>query len=150
MTTTSTSETPWEPPLSGTETEHVLGALDRLRWTFRWKADGLTAEGLSARVGRSTLTLGGLLKHLAVQEDYATTHKLTGAPMPPVWKDNGWDGDDDWEFSSAASSARGPGTSVGAVMVATLRGIPDVLLPGIPATTTPGVAPGGERGAHVR
>ena len=98
-------ETPWEPPLSGTETEHVLGALDRLRWTFRWKADGLSAAGLSARLGPSTLTLGGLLKHLALQEDYATTHKLTGAPMPPVWPDSGWDGDDDWEFSSAADDS---------------------------------------------
>ncbi len=99
------TETPWEPPLSGTEAEHVLGALDRLRWTFRWKADGLSSEGLSARLGPSTLTLGGLLKHLAAQEDYASTHKLSGAPMPAVWDQNGWDGDNDWEFSSAASDA---------------------------------------------
>ena len=97
--------TPWEPPLSGTEAEHVLGALDRLRWTFRWKTDGLGADGLTARLGPSTLTLGGLLKHLAAQEDYASTHKLTGAPMPAVWDDNGWDGDDDWEFTSAASDS---------------------------------------------
>ena len=40
------TDTPWEPPLSGTEAEHLLGALDRLRWTFRWKADGLSAEQL--------------------------------------------------------------------------------------------------------
>ena len=32
---------PWEPPFAGTELEHLTGALDRLRWTFRWKADGL-------------------------------------------------------------------------------------------------------------
>src|SRR5581483_1089125 len=31
------NETPWEPPLAGTEAEHLLGALDRLRATFRWK-----------------------------------------------------------------------------------------------------------------
>jgi hypothetical protein len=99
------SETPWEPPLSGTEVEQVLGALDRLRWTFRWKADGLAAAELSSRLGRSTLTLGGLLKHLAAQEDYASTHKLTGAAMPAVWDDNGWHGDNDWEFSSAASDS---------------------------------------------
>jgi uncharacterized protein DUF664 len=97
------TDTPWEPPLSGTEAEHLLGALDRLRWTFRWKADGLTAAGLDARIGPSTLTLGGLLKHLAVQEDYAAHHKLTGAAMPAVWDDNGWDGDNDWELSSASA-----------------------------------------------
>jgi len=97
--------TPWEPPLSGDETEAVLGALDRLRWTFRWKVDGLDAGGLARRLGPSTLTLGGLLKHLAVQEDHAATHKLTGAPMPAVWAVNGWDRDDDWEFSSAAEDS---------------------------------------------
>jgi hypothetical protein len=96
---------PWEPPFSGTEPEHLLGALDRLRWTFRWKADGLSGPQLQSRLGPSSLTLGGLLKHLAVQEDYASTHKLTGASMPPVWEDNGWEGDNDWEFSSAGSDA---------------------------------------------
>jgi hypothetical protein len=39
--------TPREPPLAGTEAEHLVGALDRLRTTF-----------------------GGLLKHLALMEDY--------------------------------------------------------------------------------
>jgi hypothetical protein len=56
--------TPWEPPLDGTEAEHLLGALDRLRWTFRFKTDGLDAAGLDTRIGASTLALGGLLKHL--------------------------------------------------------------------------------------
>ena len=36
---------PWEPPTAGTETEHLLGALDRMRWTFRWKAGHLDAPG---------------------------------------------------------------------------------------------------------
>jgi hypothetical protein len=99
------TDTPWEPPLSGTEAEHVLGALDRLRWTFRWKADGLSPAELSGRLGPSALTLGGLLKHLAAQEDHASTHKLAGAPMPSVWDQNGWDGDNDWEFSSAAADS---------------------------------------------
>jgi len=94
-------ETPWEPPIAGTETEHVLGALDRLRWTFRYKVDDLDPAGLGQRVGASTLTLGRLLKHLAVTEDYASFVKLAGEPMPSVWDDNGWDEDDDWEFTSA-------------------------------------------------
>jgi hypothetical protein len=98
-------DTPWEPPFSGTETEHVLGALDRLRWTFRYKADGLDAAGLNTRVGPSSLTLGGLLKHLAVQEDFATAVKMDGGEMPAAWADNGWDDDDDWEFTSAAEDS---------------------------------------------
>jgi hypothetical protein len=96
---------PWEPPLAGTEAEHLVAAFDRLRITFRWKADGLDSAGLGARLGASSLTLGGLLKHLAVQEDYNSTVKLTGEPMDPVWDDNGWDSDEDWEFTSAADDS---------------------------------------------
>ena len=96
---------PWEPPFAGSEAEHLLGALERLRMTFRWKVDGLDADGLAARLPSSTLTLGGLLKHLAVIEDHTSTAKLTGAPMAPEWDGNGWDTDDDWEFTSAAADA---------------------------------------------
>ena len=97
--------TPWEPPFDGSEAEHLLGALDRLRWTFRFKADGLDSAGLDTRIGASTLTLGGLLKHLAVQEDYASAVKTAGEGMPAEWADNGWDDDDDWEFHSAADES---------------------------------------------
>ncbi len=47
---------PWEPPFAGTEAEHLVGALDRLRAISRWKADGLDAAGLRARVGACSLT----------------------------------------------------------------------------------------------
>ncbi|MHB8438987.1 MAG: mycothiol transferase [Acidimicrobiales bacterium] len=92
----------WEPPLAGTEAEHLVGALDRLRITFRWKADGLDATGLQTRIGASALTIGGLLKHLARVEDEISTLKLTGEPMGPPWDAVGWGGDDDLEFESAA------------------------------------------------
>ncbi|MFL6084373.1 MAG: hypothetical protein ACJ74F_14450 [Mycobacterium sp.] len=29
------TDTPWEPPLAGSDLEHLVGALDRLRTTFR-------------------------------------------------------------------------------------------------------------------
>ena len=97
------SETPWEPPIAGTEVEHLLGALDRLRMTFRWKADGLDAHGLQTRIGASSLTLGGLLKHLAAAEDYTFTVKLRGEPIGAPWDASDWDGDNDWEFTSAGN-----------------------------------------------
>lgn len=97
----TTSDTPWEPPLAGTEAEHLAGALDRLRMTFRWKAGGLDAAGLQTRVGASSLTLGGLLKHLAAVEDYYFTTKLRGEPMGAPWDATGWDGTNDWDFTSA-------------------------------------------------
>jgi Protein of unknown function (DUF664) len=95
------TDTPWEPPLAGTELEHLVGALDRLRTTFRWKVDDLDADGLGTRVGASSLTLGGLLKHMAINEDFIFTRKLTGEPVGEPWESL-WDGTDDWEFTSAA------------------------------------------------
>ena len=97
------TDTPWEPPMAGTETEHLVGALERLRSTFRWKADGLDAAGLQTMVGVSSLTLGGLLKHLALIEDYKFTHLLTGEPIGPPWDTREDDGSEDWEFRSAAA-----------------------------------------------
>ncbi|MGY1607471.1 mycothiol transferase [Geodermatophilus sp. SYSU D00700] len=95
-----TDDTPWEPPLAGTELEHLTGALERLRATFRWKADGLDARGLQVRVGASSLTLGGLLKHLAVVEDVTSSTKLAGGRPDGPWVAD-WDGEG-WEFASAA------------------------------------------------
>jgi hypothetical protein len=40
---------PWEPPMAGTETAHLTGALERLRTTFRWKADGQGSGGRARR-----------------------------------------------------------------------------------------------------
>ena len=100
---------PWEPPLAGTELEHLLGALDRQRATFRWKADGLDAAGLGTRIGASSLTIGGLLKHLAVVEDEKFTVWLSGAPLGEPWTGLGGppEGDDadHWVFSSAGEDA---------------------------------------------
>jgi hypothetical protein len=97
------SEHSWEPPLAGTEAEHLVGALDRLRTTFRWKADGLDAAALRTRFGASSLTLGGLLKHLAAVEDTTFTTRLSGQPIGAPWEGTAWDGSNDWSFASAAA-----------------------------------------------
>ncbi|CUR54163.1 conserved hypothetical protein [metagenome] len=89
-------------PVAGTEVEHLLGALDRQRTTFRWKADGLDAAGLAMTVGASTMTLGGLLKHLALVEDlYFTARLLGGSPGKP-WEEVDWDTEPGWDWTSAA------------------------------------------------
>jgi hypothetical protein len=95
---------PWEPPLAGNEVEHLTGALDRLRTTFRWKADELDADGLNTRIGASTITIGGLLKHLAANEDYLLLVKFRGEPLGEPWTENGWRDDNDWEFNSAVDN----------------------------------------------
>jgi len=98
----TSTDYPWEPPMAGTEAAHLTGALDRLRTTFRFKADDLDAAGLQARIGASSLTLGGLLKHLAVCDDNMFTVRLSGAPIGAPWEGTDWDGDNDWEITSAA------------------------------------------------
>jgi Protein of unknown function (DUF664) len=99
------TDTPWEPPLTGTEAEQLLAALDRLRATFRYKTDGLDAAGLSRRIGASTLTLGGLLKHLALNEDHQFGVKLSGAPLGRPWSEVDWVATPDWEFETAAGDS---------------------------------------------
>jgi Protein of unknown function (DUF664) len=98
--TQTVTEDPWEPPMAGTEAEHLLGALDRQRWTFRYKADGLDAAGLATTVGASSLTLGGLLKHLALVEDVTVTEKLDGGPYGERWDLHGAGESEDWDFTT--------------------------------------------------
>jgi uncharacterized protein DUF664 len=84
-----------EPPLAGTEAEALIGSLNRMRGYLLWKSGGLDAAGLRATLGPSTITLGGLLKHLAVVEAITFSFKLHGrAPFAPFddadWDDEGW------------------------------------------------------------
>jgi len=96
------TNTPWEPPLAGTEVEHLRGALDRLRTTFRWKAGHLDSAGLQTRIGASSLTLGSLLKHLAFVEDFTFTIKMRGESPGAPWESIDWDTQPGWDFRSAA------------------------------------------------
>jgi Protein of unknown function (DUF664) len=99
------TDPPWEPPLAGTEEQHLVGALERLRMTFRWKADGLDSAALRTRVGASSLTLGGLLKHLARVEAQRFGPDLDDSPMGTPWDAADWDANQDWDFDSAADDS---------------------------------------------
>jgi uncharacterized damage-inducible protein DinB len=91
-----------EPPIAGDETATLLGALERERATLAWKCGGLDAAGLTATVGASSMTLGGLLKHLALVEDEYFSVRLLGREPGPPWDAVDWDADPDWEWHSAA------------------------------------------------
>ena len=91
-----------EPPVAGSEQDTLLGALERQRRYIAWKCGNLDSAGLQATLGPSTMTLGGLLKHLAAVEDNMFSVKLYDqAPQPP-WDTADWDTDPDWEWHSAA------------------------------------------------
>lgn len=90
-----------EPPLTGSETETLLGSLERQRATFRWKVSDLDAAGLCLRVGASELTLGRLLKHLAYMEDLNFHRDLVGGALPPPWSDHDVETRSTWALTSA-------------------------------------------------
>lgn len=92
-----------EPPVAGSEVETLLGSLERQRRTFAWKCGGLDADGLRAKIGASSLTLGGLLKHLAlIEEDYFSRF-LRGRPLGAPWSEVDWTADPEWVWESAAT-----------------------------------------------
>jgi hypothetical protein len=92
-----------EPPVNGDEVETLLGSLDRQRATFAWKAGGLDATGLRATLGNSAVTLGGLLKHLALVEDYYFSVRLMDSPHAAPFDQIDWEHDAGSEWTSAAS-----------------------------------------------
>ena len=94
-----------EPPLAANEPATLLGFLDFQRATLAWKCDGLDAAGLRARVGASSMSLGGIVKHLAYVEDAWFSRWLHGRDRTPPWDAVDWDADPDWEWHSAASDA---------------------------------------------
>jgi hypothetical protein len=94
------------PPADGPEIETLVGALERNRRTFAWKCSDLGPDELRRTVGASTMTLGGLLKHLALVEDEYFTRQLTGAPvLSRPFDEVDFDADPDWEWRTAADDS---------------------------------------------
>jgi Protein of unknown function (DUF664) len=103
---TQSDEQIWtEPPMAGDETATLLGSLERQRAILAWKCGKLDAAGLRATLPPSTITLGGLLKHLALVEDHYFSLKLHGRSPGPPWASVDWDADPNWEWRTAAEDA---------------------------------------------
>lgn len=94
-----------EPPVAGDELDTLLGALERQRGYVAWKCGNLDSTGLRATLGPSTVTLGGLLKHLALVEDDWFSVKLHGRDPHPPWDAVDWKADRDWDWHSAAEDS---------------------------------------------
>jgi len=91
-----------EPPLAADETDTAVGFLEFQRATFAWKCSGLDAGALGRTVGASSMTLGGMLKHLALVEDDWFSRWLRGQEYAPPWDTVDWEADHDWDWHSAA------------------------------------------------
>ena len=93
------------PPQAADETATLLDFLDYQRATLAWKCAGLDAAGLKATVGASSMTLGGMLKHLAFVEDVWCSRWLHGHDRQPPWDTVDWTADPDWDWHSAAGDS---------------------------------------------
>ena len=89
------------PPLEADERTMLLAFLDLHRATLVRKAAGLDEDALARSLPPSSLTLGGLLKHMALVEDDWFTSDISGHDMPEPWASADWDADRDWELNSA-------------------------------------------------
>ncbi len=90
-----------DPPLAADEATTLLAFLDFHRDTLRMKTDGLDQAGLGAALAPSTMTLGGMLKHLALVESSWFSADLLGDPLMPPFDVVDWEADWDWDWHSA-------------------------------------------------
>ncbi len=86
-----------EPPYEADEATTSVGFLEFLRASVRWKCDGLDADQLNVTTAASSMTLGGLLKHLALVEDNWFSCRLFGRDEAEPWKSVDWEADHDWD-----------------------------------------------------
>ena len=98
-----------EPPVSANEADTLLGYLDFQRATLEWKTRGLDVEGLRRTIASSSMTLAGLLKHMAYVEDHWFSGMLLDLPRMSPWAEVDWAATPDWEWESAT---REPATAV--------------------------------------
>jgi uncharacterized damage-inducible protein DinB len=91
-----------DPPETGPELAQLTAYLDYQRETMLLKTEGLTREQLGQPHPPSSLTLGGLLNHLALVEDSWFRMRFSGLPDDDLWAGVDWDADPDYEFRTAA------------------------------------------------
>jgi uncharacterized damage-inducible protein DinB len=96
------TDTPPDPPIAGSEAAVLRGFLDYFRAVLRRKADGLDAADLDRPLAPSTMTLGGMLKHLAFVEQHWIGYVAAGHDQVEPWASAPWEDDEDWDWHSAA------------------------------------------------
>jgi uncharacterized damage-inducible protein DinB len=101
MTQTFDQATRVDPPLRADEVATLRAFLDFHRDTFRWKCAGLTQEQLAQPLPPSDMTLGGMMKHLAIVESSWFESTYAGGQYMPPFDTVDWDADRDWEWHSA-------------------------------------------------
>ena len=90
-----------DPPLAVDEASTLTAFLDYHRDTLRLKVADLDQAQLGTALPPSTLTLAGLLKHMALVESSWFSEVFLGEAMMAPFDTADWESDRDWEFTSA-------------------------------------------------
>lgn len=98
MTTSFDPEGRAQAPLVADEATMLLGMLAFQRDTLRWRCSGLSAEQLAREHPPSALSLGGLLKHLAVVERSWVHMTFAGGEDAPAWSAQRQEGREGWSL----------------------------------------------------
>jgi uncharacterized damage-inducible protein DinB len=91
-----------DPPQTGSEVDVLLGFLGYHRDTMRMKTAGLSDEQLGTALSPSSMTLGGMIKHLAFVESYWFREVFLGVDAMAPFDAAPWPDDNDWDWHSAA------------------------------------------------
>lgn len=84
-----------DPPMTGPERDALRGWLDYHRATLAWKCDGLNDDELRLQsVPPSTLSLLGLVRHMAEVERHWFRRVVGGETVRHVWSE-------EWDFQAA-------------------------------------------------
>ena len=93
---------PRPPQRTNADELTTLGdSLDRQRDAMVRRFTGLSPEQVRQAPLPSSLTLAGLVKHLALVEDSWFQDRFLGRGLPEPWASAPFDDDRDWEFHSA-------------------------------------------------
>ena len=125
-----------DPPLVADEITMLRSFIDFYRATIRLQCDGLTPEQLRTPHPPATMTLAGMLKHLAYVEDVWFNVRLAGNEPAPPWDTVDWSADGDWDWHSALTDTPEQLTSMFDAAVATSERILDEVLAQEPAPGT--------------
>ncbi len=90
-----------DPPLRADEATTLRAFLDYHRDTFRWKCAGLTQQQLAQSLPPSDMTLGGMMKHLALVEQSWFEDVFLDRGLMPPYDTVDWEADRDWEWHTS-------------------------------------------------
>ena len=94
-----------EPPVASDEVSTLFGFLEFQRATLEWKCRELGSADLQKKIASSTMTLGGILKHMAYVENHWFSDWLFDREKLSLWREVDWSKDRDWDWNSAAQDS---------------------------------------------